>query len=232
MEKQGPQRSKVTVPSPKSHINVKRGKDSIKKPAWALFPEGKVYRHRHLPTKNSACPPLRELMGENHAPLPLEGGTACYFCPADLTQPPPSSQGEMWATASLGAISITPYGKFFCPSTDTIPNFRGFQASRAISLLPPVPADKELGVFPCNHSKLYTTAFLHKKQTSKKEERFNILLPEVPTYRQGPSPYRPTRYKSPATFPPAPLSVQGIGILLAATSLGRAGLDRRKVIGR
>ena len=40
-------------------------------------------------------------------------------------------------------------------------------------------------MFPFSHSELYTTALLHMKQASEKEERFNIFLPEVPAHPEG-----------------------------------------------
>ena len=90
-------------------------------------------------------------------------------------------------------------------------------------------------MFPFSHSKLYTTALLHMKQASEKEERFNIFLPEVPAHPGGGlSPYRPTppRTRHEQLFHRHRPALKTICILLAATCLGRAGLDRRKVIGR
>lgn len=115
------------------------------------------------------------------------------------------------------------------------PQFIGLLASRALSHSSPVPADKELGVFPFSHSKLHTTALLHMKQASEKEERLNIFLPEVPAHPGGGlSPYRPTppRTRHEQLFHQHRPALKTFCILLAATCLGRAGLDRRKVIGR
>lgn len=72
------------------------------------------------------------------------------------------------------------------------------------------------------------------KQASEKEERFNIFLPEVPAHPGGGlSPYRPTtpRTRHEQLFHRHRPALKTICILLAATCLGRAGLDRRKVIG-
>ena len=90
-------------------------------------------------------------------------------------------------------------------------------------------------MFPFSHSKLYTTALLHMKQASEKEERFNIFLPEVPAHPGGGlSPYRPTppHTRHEQLFHRHRPALKTICILLAATCLGRDGLDRRKVIGR
>lgn len=65
----------------------------------------------------------------------------------------------------------SPTENSFAPAQTKTPKFIGFPAIKSnLSLLPPVPAHKGLGVLPFSHSKLYTTAFLHMKQTSKKRD--------------------------------------------------------------
>lgn len=78
MEEQDPERSKAIVPSPKSQVSMKGKEDSngealfhlTKATGLGSIPERKVYRH--VPTQNSAHPPLRKSMSKNHAPLPRE----------------------------------------------------------------------------------------------------------------------------------------------------------------
>lgn len=87
----------------------------LKQQPWALFPD--TCPHRNLLAH------LSERWWVQIMPhSPLEGNTACYFCPMDLTTLTPSflSRGNV-GKASLGARGIMLHGKFFCPSTDKTP---------------------------------------------------------------------------------------------------------------
>lgn len=83
-----------------------------------LFPAGsQTFGHTEL------CPPLRELVGEHHAPAPQvrtpKPVTDSDPGPPSLTAPFLSR--VLWTKASLGATGIWHHGKFFCPSPDKPP---------------------------------------------------------------------------------------------------------------
>lgn len=119
-----------------------------------------------MPTQNSAHlseswwvktmrpQPVTDSAHRPHTPttsLPLKG-----YC----------GQRQAWVPLASGSTENP-----FAPAQTKTPKFIGFPGNKSnLSLLPPVLAHKELGVFPLSRSKLYTTAFLHMKQTSKKRD--------------------------------------------------------------
>lgn len=121
---------------------------------------------------------------------------------------------------------------FFVPAETKPQSLQGFQALRAISHYCLQSPCTKNWVLPRSHSKLYTTAFLHMKQASKKRDLAFFSPKSHPTPGEGQKPNPPTRFKTQATFQQASPIAQDICIRLAATCLGRAGLDRRKVISR
>lgn len=135
--------------------------------ARAVFPEGKL---SDAYSQNTLLAHLSELVGKDHAPQPREDHTQPVISgpPTPSSPPIPSFLARgMWAKRSLGAAGRMLHGTFFCPRADK--NLKVYSVSKDQEqslIIVSVPVHKELGVFPFSHSKLYTMAFLHIKQTS------------------------------------------------------------------
>lgn len=137
----------------------------------------------------------------------------------------------MWAKPAWVPEASCSMENSFAPAQIKPPFYRVSRHGEQSLIIASCPHGQRTGCVSFNHSKLYTTAFLHMKQTSKKRG-LTFFSPKSQPTPGILSPYRPTPYKTQATFPPALLSARDICVLLAVTCLGRAGLDRRKVIGR
>lgn len=136
--------------------------------ARAVFPEGKF---SDAYSQNTLLAHLSELVGKKtmlHSP---EKTTHSLLFLARRPHPHPqylpSSQGECGQREAWVPQAGCSMEHSFAPEQTKPLKFIAFPRIKSnLSLLSPVPAHKELGVFPFSHSKLYTIAFLHIKQTS------------------------------------------------------------------
>lgn len=140
-------------------------------------------------SKYSACSLLR-VDGQRPCPLPREGDHSLFFLVHGChptSQYVPSPQGECGQRQAWVPQAGCSMEKSFLPQNRQNPkSLLGFQASRTIShycLLSPCTKN-EACFLSATLNDILHTAFLHMKQTCKKEERLNIFL-QVPAHPGG-----------------------------------------------